>query len=98
MIFQLDEKKHEVSNLYQMKVLNKSMEKQRFKMEAAAPFQIVWVGEPLHVVDAGKMAKGEFFLRIKIGKWRKGEKVPVKITETGGDEEIIKTSFIQPDE
>jgi sortase (surface protein transpeptidase) len=44
------------------------------------------------------MAKGEFFLRIKLGKWKNGEKVPVHITETSGKEEIIKTSFIQPDE
>jgi cytochrome c oxidase accessory protein FixG len=98
MIFQVDEKKQEVSNLYQMEVLNKSMEKQSFKIEAPAPFQIVWVGKPLNLVNAGKMAKGEFFLRIKIGQWKNGEKVPVTITETSGKEEIIKTSFIQPDE
>jgi cytochrome c oxidase accessory protein FixG len=98
MIFQVDEKKNEVSNLYQMKILNKSMENQLFTIVAPAPFQIVWIGNPLHIVDAGKIAKGEFFLRIKKGKWEKGEKVPVKITQTSGNEEIIKTSFIQPDE
>jgi polyferredoxin len=74
MIFQVDEKTHEVSNLYQLEVLNKSMEKQSFQIEAPAPF------------------------RIKIGQWKNGEKVPVKITESSGKEEIIKTSFIQPDE
>jgi cytochrome c oxidase accessory protein FixG len=98
MIFQVDEKKNEVSNLYQMKILNKSMENQLFTIVAPAPFEIVWIGNPLHIVDAGKIAKGEFFLRIKKGKWEKGEKVPVKITQTSGNEEIIKTSFIQPDE
>jgi cytochrome c oxidase accessory protein FixG len=98
MIFQVDEKTHEVSNLYQMEVLNKSMEKQSFRIEAPEPFKIVWVGKPLNLVNPGKMAKGEFFLRIKPGKWKNGEKVPVQITETSGKEEIIKTSFIQPDE
>jgi cytochrome c oxidase accessory protein FixG len=98
MIFQVDEKTHEVSNLYQLEVLNKSMEKQSFQIEAPAPFRIVWVGKPLSLVNAGKMAKGEFFLQIKIGQWKNGEKVPVKITESSGKEEIIKTSFIQPDE
>ena len=98
MIFQLDEKTNEVSNLYQMELLNKSMEKQSFRIEAPEPFQIVWVGKPINAVNPGKMAKGEFFLRIKLGKWKNGEKVPVHITETSGKEEIIKTSFIQPDE
>ena len=98
MIFQLDEKTQEVSNLYQMEILNKSMEKQSFRIEAPAPFKIVWVGKPINAVNAGKMAKGEFFLRSKIGKWPNGEKVPVRITETSGKEETIKTSFIQPDE
>ena len=98
MIFQVDEKKNEVSNLYQMEVLNKSMEKQSFRIDAPEPFQIVWVGKPINLVNPGKMAKGEFFLKIKLGKWKNGEKVPVQITETSGKEEIIKTSFIQPDE
>ena len=98
MIFQVDEKTHEVSNLYQMEILNKSMEKQSFRIEAPEPFQIVWVGKPINLVNPGKITKGEFFLRIKLGKWKNGEKVPVQITETSGKEEIIKTSFIQPDE
>ncbi|MEY2760553.1 MAG: hypothetical protein RLZZ96_453 [Bacteroidota bacterium] len=98
MIFQVDEKRNEVSNLYQMKVLNKSMEKQNFRIDAPEAFQIIWVGKPINQVNPGKMAKGEFFLRIKLGKWRNGEKVPVSITETSEKKEIIKTSFIQPDE
>lgn len=48
-------------------------------------------------IEAGKLAKSEFFLRVKIGKWKSGEKVPVTIIEKGGDEETIKTSFIQPE-
>ena len=81
-----------------MKVLNKSMEPQSFKIEAPEPFTIVWVGKPINLVNAGKMTKGEFFLRIKLGEWENGKKVPIQITETSGKEEIIKTSFIQPDE
>lgn len=98
MIFQVDEKTKEVSNLYQMNILNKSMDQQNFRIEAPEPFRIIWVGEPIKQVNPGKMAKGEFFLRIKPGKWKSGEKVPVRIRETNGSEESIKTSFIQPDE
>jgi cytochrome c oxidase accessory protein FixG len=98
MIFQVDEKRNEVSNLYQMGILNKSMEKQSFRIDAPEAFQIIWVGKPIDQVNPGKMAKGEFFLRIKRGEWENGEKVPVSITETSGKKEIIKTSFIQPDE
>jgi hypothetical protein len=81
-----------------MNILNKSMERQSFRIEAPEPFKIVWVGKPISTLDPGKMAKGEFFLRIKLGKWKNGEKVPVKITEISGSDELIKTSFIQPDE
>lgn len=98
MIFQIDEKTQEVSNLYQMNILNKSMERQSFQIEAPEPFKIVWVGKPIYAIDPGKMGKGEFFLRIKLGKWKNGEKVPIRITEKRGSDEIIKTSFIQPDE
>lgn len=98
MIFQVDEKTKEVSNLYQMNILNKSMDQLSFRIEAPEPFRIIWVGEPIKQVNPGKMAKGEFFLRIKPGKWKSGEKVPVRIMETNGSEESIKTSFIQPDE
>ena len=71
---------------------------QSFKIEAPEPFIIVWVGKPINLVNAGKMTKGEFFLRIKMGVWKNEDKVPIRITETSGKEEIIKTSFIQPDE
>lgn len=98
MIFQLDKKTNEVSNLYQMNILNKSMSKQHFKIEAPAPFRIIWVGEPIKEVNPGKVTKGEFFLRVKLGNWESREKVPVRIIENNGSVEIIKTSFIQPDE
>jgi hypothetical protein len=73
------------------------MDKQEFSVKAPDAFNIVWVGKPLLQIEAGKLAKSEFFLRVEIGKWKSGEKVPVTITEKGGDEETIKTSFIQPE-
>jgi hypothetical protein len=44
------------------------------------------------------MAKGEFFIQARTGAWKPGKKVLVKIISDEGNEENLKTSFIQPDE
>jgi hypothetical protein len=84
-----------VSNLYQLRILNKSMQTQRYRVSVAAPLQLVWVGEAIQPVPAGQMAKGEFFIRARAGAWKQGEKIHVLINN---GEENLKTSFIQPDE
>ena len=98
MTYQFDEKTKIVSNLYQLEILNKSMEAKLFEISVEKPFKLVWVGNPIQGIEQGKMAKGEFFIQVPIGNRKNGEKLPVHIRELKGKEEIIKTSFIQPDE
>ena len=95
MTYQYDEKTRMVSNLYQLRILNKSMQPQSFHVSVAGPLQLVWVGEAIQPVPAGQMAKGEFFIRARAGAWKHGEKIHVLINN---GEENLKTSFIQPDE
>jgi cytochrome c oxidase accessory protein FixG len=95
MTYQFDEKTRMVSNLYQLRILNKSMQTQRYGVSVVAPLQLVWVGEAIQQVPAGQMAKGEFFIRARAGACKQGEKIHVLINN---GEENLKTSFIQPDE
>jgi polyferredoxin len=98
MIFSFDEKTKIVRNLYQIEILNKSMETERFEISVEKPLKIRWVGNPIQGIEQGKMAKGEFFILAPLGLRKNGEKLPVRIRDVEGKEEIIKTSFIQPDE
>jgi len=98
MTFSFDEKTKIVSNLYQIEILNKSMEAERFEISVEKPLKIRWVGNPIQGIEQGKMAKGEFFILAPLGLRKNGEKLPVRIRDGEGKEEIIKTSFIQPDE
>jgi hypothetical protein len=98
MTYQYDEKTHLVSNLYQLRILNKSMKSQGFQVSVDAPLRLVWVGNQIEQVQPGQMAKGEFFIQARTGAWKQGEKVHVKIISSEGKEENLKTSFIQPDE
>jgi hypothetical protein len=59
---------------------------------------LIWVGKGITSIDQGKMAKGEFFIKGLIGQHPRHEKLPIMLTDSEGDTEIIKTSFIQPDE
>jgi cytochrome c oxidase accessory protein FixG len=98
MTFQLDEKKQEVSNLYQLEILNKSLEDQNFKIEVEKPFYIVWVGKPISNLEKSKMSKSEFFIKVKSGTRTNHDKIKLLITNADGETESLKTSFIQPDE
>jgi hypothetical protein len=98
MTFQYDEKTQLVSNLYQLRILNKSMKAQGFQVSVDAPLKLVWVGNRIQQVPAGQMAQGEFFIQAGTRTWKPGEKVLVKIISDEGKEENLKTSFIQPDE
>ena len=98
MTYQFDEKTNLVSNLYQIEILNKSMKAERFEISVEKPMKLVWVGNPIRGIEQGKMAKGEFFIQAPLGIRKNGEKLPVYIRDGEGKEEIIKTSFIQPDE
>jgi cytochrome c oxidase accessory protein FixG len=98
MTFSFDEKTKIVSNLYQIEILNKSMEAESFEISVEKPLKIRWVGNPIQGIEQGKMAKGEFFILAPLGLRKNGEKLPVRIRDGEGKEEIIKTSFIQPDE
>jgi cytochrome c oxidase accessory protein FixG len=98
MTYQFDEKTKTVRNLYQIEILNKSMEDEHFEISVEKPLAIVWVGNPIHGIERGKMMKGEFFIQAPLGVRKNGEKLPVHIRDREGEEEIIKTSFIQPDE
>lgn len=98
MTYQYDEKTHIVGNLYQLRILNKSMQSQEFQVSVDAPLKLVWVGNGIQQVSQGQMAKGEFFIQARTGTWKQGEKVHVKIRSSEGKEEHLKTSFIQPDE
>ena len=94
----VDEKKHEVSNLYQLEILNKSLENQNFKIEVEKPFYIVWVGKPISNLEKSKMSKSEFFIKVKSGLKKDHEKIKLLIINSNGETETLKTSFIQPDE
>jgi cytochrome c oxidase accessory protein FixG len=96
MTFQLNEKTHEVSNMYQIEILNKSFQNERFEIIPEKPFELVWIGKPLQQVEKGKLVKGNFFLRIKEGQWPKGKKTYLQILNENGQSETLKTSFIAP--
>lgn len=98
MTYQFDEKTQLVSNLYQLRILNKSMKAQGFQVSVDAPLKLVWVGNRIQQVPAGQMAQGEFFIQAGTRSWRPGEKVLVRISSDEGKEENLKTNFIQPDE
>lgn len=97
MTYQVEEKTKMVSNLYQMDVLNKSLEAMQVIISVEKPFEIVWVGKPIRDIEQGNISKGEFFIRTKMGTWTQGKKLQLFIRSKNGTAEIIKTSFIQPD-
>jgi cytochrome c oxidase accessory protein FixG len=98
MTYQSDEKTHMIGNLYQLRILNKSNKAQRFQVSVAEPLKLVWVGNPIQDISPGQIAKGEFFIRAQAGAWKQGEKIRVKIKNSAGKVESLKSSFIQPDE
>jgi cytochrome c oxidase accessory protein FixG len=98
MTYQYDEKTHEVSNLYQIEILNKSKGNQHYIIKVAPPMKLIWVGKGISMIENGKMAKGEFFIKGLLGQQPRHEKLPIMVTDSEGDTEVIKTSFIQPDE
>ncbi|MFM7020939.1 MAG: cytochrome c oxidase accessory protein CcoG [Aquirufa sp.] len=97
MTFQVDEKLHTVSNIYNLEILNKSMEDQEFNVQVDKPLELIWIGEGIKQVQKGKQVKTEFFIRTKMGAWQQGEKISIHIRNGEGKEETLKTSFIQPD-
>ncbi len=97
MTFQVDEKLHTVSNIYNLEILNKSMEDQEFSVRVDKPLELIWIGEGIKQVQKGKQVKTEFFIRTKMGAWQQGEKISIHIRNGDGKEETLKTSFIQPD-
>lgn len=98
MTFQVDEKLHTVSNIYNLEILNKSMEDQVFQVQVDKPLELIWIGKGIGNIEKGKQVKTEFFIKAKIGTWEQGEKIPIHIRTNQGQEETLKTSFIQPDE
>ncbi len=96
MTFQLNEKTHEVTNMYQLEILNKSFQNESFKILAESPFEIVWIGKPLNLVEKGKIIKGTFFLKTKEGKWTRGKKTYITVLNNNEQSEKLKTSFIIP--
>jgi polyferredoxin len=98
MTFQVDEKLHTVSNIYNLEILNKSMEDQVFQVHVDKPLEIIWIGKGIGKIEKGKQVKTEFFIKAKIGAWKQGEKIPIHIRNNEGQEETLNTSFIQPDE
>lgn len=98
MTFQVDEKLHTVSNIYNLEILNKSMEDQSFQVHVDKPLELIWIGKGIGKIEKGKQVKTEFFIKAKIGAWPQGEKIPIHIQNNQGQEETLKTSFIQPDE
>ncbi|MEK6548122.1 MAG: cytochrome c oxidase accessory protein CcoG [Bacteroidota bacterium] len=98
MTFQVDEKLHTVSNIYNLAILNKSMDDQQFSVHVDKPLELIWIGKGIGKIEKGKQIKSEFFIKTKIGAWKQGEKIPIHIQNDQGKEETLKTSFIQPDE
>jgi len=98
MTYQYDEKTQMVSNLYQIEILNKSKSTQNYLISVDPPMALIWVGRGIKSIDHGKMAKGEFFIKGLKGQYPPHKKLPIKVTDSEGETEIIKTSFIQPDE
>jgi len=43
------------------------MEAERFEISVEKPLILVWVGNPIQVIEQGKMAKGEFFIQAPLG-------------------------------
>lgn len=98
MTFQLDEKNKEVSNLYSIEILNKSLDLQNLQFQIEAPMRIQWVGTPPQGIEPGKMVKSEFFIKAPMGAWKSKDKIEIHIQNKEGEIETIKTRFIQPDE
>jgi cytochrome c oxidase accessory protein FixG len=98
MTFQVDEKLHTVSNIYNLAIINKSMEDQSFRVHVDKPLELIWIGNGIGQIEKGKQVKTEFFIKTKIGSWKQGEKILIHIQNNQGQEETLKTSFIQPDE
>jgi cytochrome c oxidase accessory protein FixG len=98
MTFQLDEKLQTVSNVYNLEILNKSVEDQTFSVHVDKPLELIWIGQEVGKIEKGKQVKTEFFIKTAIGSWKQGEKIPIHIQDDQGEEETLKTSFIQPDE
>jgi cytochrome c oxidase accessory protein FixG len=96
MTFQLNEETHKVSNMYQIEILNKSFENETFSIQPEEPFELIWIGKPIKQVEKGEIIKGNFFLRIKEGEWKKGKKTYVNLVNLNGQSEQLKTSFITP--
>ncbi|MEN9958058.1 MAG: hypothetical protein RLZZ474_302 [Bacteroidota bacterium] len=98
MTFQVDEKLHTVSNIYNLAIINKSMEDQSFRVHVDKPLELIWIGNGIGQIEKGKQVKTEFFIKTKMGSWKQGEKILIHIQNNQGQEETLKTSFIQPDE
>jgi cytochrome c oxidase accessory protein FixG len=96
MTFQSNEKTHEISNMYQIEILNKSFQDEQFEIVPDKPFELVWIGNPVNQVEKGKLIKGNFFLKIKEGNWQRGKKVYIEIKNKNGQSERLKSSFIAP--
>ncbi len=98
MTFQVDEKLHTVTNIYNLEILNKSLDDQSFRVHVDKPLELIWIGNGIGQIEKGKQVKTEFFIKTKMGSWKQGEKIQIHIQNNQGQEETLKTSFIQPDE
>lgn len=94
--FQIDEKKNEISNLYNLEILNKSYQDQTIQIYVQAPFTIQWVGTKMKNIKQEELVRGTFFLKINQDLVKRGQKVNIFIENDRGEKETIETRFISP--
>ncbi len=88
-----------VSNLYNIKLINKTFDDQDVVVEIIEPknSSIKWVGKGLSAVKSQNIAEGELFMIINTSSI-KGIKTPIKVVlkSKGKIVKTIKTSFLGP--
>ena len=100
------EKEGKIANLYNFKVINKSVEAQELEIKLLSPeASIEFVGTPVMHVEVGTLAQGSFFVlidpslltgsktEIEIGIYAKGELVETVETNLNGPRKRTKTKL-----
>ena len=100
------EKEGKIANLYNFKVINKSVEAQELEIKLLSPEgSIEFVGTPVMHVEVGTLAQGSFFVlidpslltgsktEIEIGIYAKGELVETVETNLNGPRKRTKTKL-----
>lgn len=102
--YQIDEAKQEIRNLYQLELINKSLEDEELQIRVSPPYRLDWVGKAPKRLPQGQLLKASFFLSIEStsgSSIKKGPSKPLEqpilwIRNAQGLEERLETRFITP--